>query len=202
VLSRTQKESQIEELRGKLQRAKSVFLVDFRGLPVGAQNQLRGRMRSEGEGDFEYQVAKNTLLRRAVDGSEAAPLADQFVGPTAIAISYGDPVGLAKILVDYEKQYEIFSVKGGLVEGATVAREEIATLATLPTLDALRGKIVGLSPGWSRRARSSSRSRATPLDGIFESSRGATRRARHCQREGCDTWLISTQSWIRCRASP
>jgi large subunit ribosomal protein L10 len=144
VLSRTQKESQIEELRGKLQRAKSVFLVDFRGLPVGAQNQLRGRMRSEGEGDFEYQVAKNTLLRRAVDGSEAAPLADQFVGPTAIAISYGDPVGLAKILVDYEKQYEIFSVKGGLVEGATVAREEIATLATLPTLDALRGKIVGL----------------------------------------------------------
>ena len=144
MLSRTQKEAQIEELRGKFQRAKSVFLVDFRGLPVGAQNQLRGRMRSEGEGKFEYYVAKNTLLRRAVDGSDAAALADQFVGPTAVAISYGDPVGLAKILVDYEKEYEIFSLKGGLVDGVAVARDEIATLATLPTLDALRGKLVGL----------------------------------------------------------
>ena len=144
MLSQAQKQERVAELREKLERAKSVYLVDFRGLPVDAQNKLRGRLRAEGGGAFEYQVAKNTLLRRAVDGSTAAGLASHFQGPTAIAISYGDPVGLAKILVDYEKAYEIFSVKGGLVDGVEVEPAQVAELAMLPSLDGLRGKLVGL----------------------------------------------------------
>jgi large subunit ribosomal protein L10 len=84
------------------------------------------------------------VLRRVVEGSEAADLSEHFQGPTAVALSYGDPVGLAKILDQFSKDHEVFELKGGIVDGAAVTRDQIATLATLPTLDELRGKIVGL----------------------------------------------------------
>ena len=144
MLSRAAKEQQVGELREKLARATSVFVVDYRGLDVAAQNELRARLRREGGGDFEYRVAKNTVLRRAVADSDAASLGEALAGPTAVAISYGDPVGLAKILVDYQKEHEVFALKAGVVEGEAVDEPRIATLATLPSLEALRGKIVGL----------------------------------------------------------
>ena len=65
-------------------------------------------------------------------------------GPSAVAISYGDPVGLAKLLVDFSKANECFEIKGGLVDGKTVDDREIAVLATLPNLEQLRGQLVGL----------------------------------------------------------
>jgi len=83
-------------------------------------------------------------LRRAVDGSGAAVLAAHFVGPTAVAISYGDPVHLAKVLVDYSKENEVFELKAGFLDGKALGTAEIATLATLPSLEQLRAKLVGL----------------------------------------------------------
>ena len=73
-----------------------------------------------------------------------AHLSTHFKGPTAVAISYGDPVGLAKILVDYAKENEVFKLRGAVFEGRPLGQAEIATLATLPSLEALRGKLVGL----------------------------------------------------------
>jgi large subunit ribosomal protein L10 len=73
-----------------------------------------------------------------------AGIAELFRGPTAVALSYGDPAGLAKILQEFAKDHEAFEVKGGVLDGAPVGRDEIATLATLPTLDELRSRIVGL----------------------------------------------------------
>ncbi len=93
MLTRTQKEAQVAELNEKFSRAKSVYVADYRGLDVAAADDLRKRIRREGAGDFEYRVAKNAVLRRAVADLDVAGLANHFEGPTAVAISFGDPVG-------------------------------------------------------------------------------------------------------------
>lgn len=144
MLTFAQKQDQVAELKDKFSRATSVIVADYRGLDVDAVNRLRSRLRTDGQGAYEYQVTKNTLLRRAVEGSDVAVLQEHFQGPTAIAISYGDPVGLAKCLVDYAKEHEAFELRAGYMEGRAIGRAEIATLATLPSLDELRGKLVGL----------------------------------------------------------
>ena len=142
MLTYAQKEEAVAALKEKFDRANSVIAVDYRGLDVPAINDLRSKLR-EG-GDYEYSVVKNTILRRAADGGEIAELTEHFSGPTAIAVSYGDPVGMAKALVDFAKDNEALELKGGVLDGKAIDAGEIATLATLPSLDELRGKIVGL----------------------------------------------------------
>ena len=144
MLTRAQKTEQVGELKEKFSRATSVYVADYRGLDVPAMNKLRRRIRSEGRGSYEYRVAKNTILRRAVDGSKVAAIASHFEGPTVIAISYGDPVGLAKILTEFAKDNEKLQLRGGMLGELPVDVTAIGTLATLPSLDALRGKIIGL----------------------------------------------------------
>ena len=144
MLTRVQKESQVAELKEKFGRATCMYVADYRGIGVEAVNQLRSRIHSEGQGEYEYRVVKNTLLRLACVDTPAAEVARFFQGPSALALSYGDPVGLAKILVDFANDHEVFEVRGGLLEGNLVEEAEIATLATLPSLDALHARLVGL----------------------------------------------------------
>jgi len=144
VLTRTQKEEQVAELNEKFNRATSVYVADYRGLDVAAADDLRQRIRREGAGEFEYRVAKNSILRRAAADLDVAGIASHFVGPSAIAISFGDPVGLAKVLSDFAKDHEAFELKGGLVDGEVIDTAQIAALAKLPSMDSLRGTIVGL----------------------------------------------------------
>lgn len=144
MLTRAQKEEQVAELRERFGRATSVLVAEYRGLSVQASERLRKQLRAEGPGQYEYRVTKNSLLRRAAEGNDVAVVIDHFKGPTAVAISYGDPVRMAKILVDYAKQNEIFQIRGGMLDGRALGQAEIATLATLPSLDELRGKLVGL----------------------------------------------------------
>jgi large subunit ribosomal protein L10 len=144
VLTRAQKVEQVGELREKFARATSVYVADFRGLDVQSTNSLRRKIRSEGKGSYEYRVAKNTILRRAAEGSNVEDIAAHFDGPTVIAMSYGDPVGLAKILTEFAKDHEQLKLRGGLLEGRAVDVAAIGTLATLPSLLTLRAKILGL----------------------------------------------------------
>lgn len=144
MLTFAQKQEAVAELKDKLSRAKSVIVADYRGLDVTSVNELRSRLRALGQGECDYQVVKNTILRRAAEGSDVASIAEHFQGPTAIAISYGDPVGLAKTLVEYAKAHESFEVKAGVLDGRAIGNEEIGTLATLPNLEQLRARIVGL----------------------------------------------------------
>ena len=134
MLTREQKRDAVTELSEKFSRATSVFVADYRGLSVEEIRELRGTLRSASEVDFEYRVAKNSLLSLAVDGHEAEVLKEYFVGPTAIAFSYGDPIGLAKILVKYSKDHDVFEIKGGVFEGKAldaggVARKILVGLA-------------------------------------------------------------------------
>ncbi len=144
MLTRAQKQDQVADLREKFGRATTVFLADYRGLSVGAIDQLRETLRVEGKGEFEYRVVKNRLVRLAVAGMDVESLSGHFEGPTAIALSYGDAVRLAKVLVDYSKEHEVFGLRAGLVEGRAIGPQEIATLATLPTLEQLRARLISL----------------------------------------------------------
>lgn len=144
MLTRAQKEEQVADLRDLFGRAKCIYVADFRGLDVESLNKLRRRVRQEGGGEHEYRVTKNRLLKLAAEGSDVAGIAEHFEGPTAIAVSMGDPAGLAKILAEFAKDHEAFAVKGGLLDGAPLSRDEIATLATLPSLEVLRATLAGL----------------------------------------------------------
>lgn len=144
MLTRSQKEVEVAELHDRFVRATSVFVAEYRGLDVASVDALRSKMRAAGADAFEYRVAKNTLLRRAAAGSSGEPLTPHFRGPTAVAFSFGDPAKLAKILVDYAKEREHFKMRGAVVEGQALGIAEISQLATLPSLDELRGKLIGL----------------------------------------------------------
>lgn len=144
MLTRDQKKETVAELSEKLARAAGVFVSDYRGLTVGEVQDLRGQLRDAGEGETDYRVAKNSLLRLACEGSSSEVLKGHFVGPTSVTISYGDPASIAKILVKYAKQHEVFEIKGAVLDGVTMDQAEVAKLATLPSLLELRSRIVGL----------------------------------------------------------
>lgn len=144
MLTRQQKEDQVAELRDKFGRATSVFVADYRGLGVKKMEALRGGLRSSEASESEFRVAKNSVLRLASEGGPAEGLKEHFTGTTSIAISFGDPVALAKTLVDYAKENEKFEIRSAMLDGAILDLSQISTLATLPSLDELRGQIVGL----------------------------------------------------------
>jgi large subunit ribosomal protein L10 len=145
VLNYAQKQEQVAELKEKLGRASSVVVADYRGLDVATVNALRAKLRAAG--GCEYRVVKNSILRRASEGTGVASIAAHFKGPTALAMAFGDPVALAKVLIDFAKTNEVFQVRAGVLEGKALDKGEIATLATLPGLDELRGRLVGLIQG-------------------------------------------------------
>jgi large subunit ribosomal protein L10 len=144
MLTKQQKHEEVAALGEKFARATSVFVADYRGLDVAAQNELRGKLRRLEGGACDYQVAKNSLLRLAAEGNDVAVLREHFRGPTAVAIGYGDPVSVAKVLVKYAEAHEVFEIKGAMLNGRALDEAGVAKLATLPTLLELRGKLVGL----------------------------------------------------------
>ena len=132
----------MNELKQKLGRATSVIVADYRGLDVFAVNALRAKLRATGS--CEYRVVRNSILRRACEGTGVASIASHAKGPTALALAFGDPVALAKTLVDFAKQHEVFQLRAGVLEGKALDKSEIATLATLPSLSELRAQLVGV----------------------------------------------------------
>ena len=144
MLTREQKEEQVAELHEKFERATSVFVADYSGLAVTQIETLRSGLRENEASESEFRVAKNSVLRLACEGGPAESLKEHFTGTTSIAMSFGDPVALAKVLVDYAKENESFEIRSGMLDGQVLELAEISNLATLPSLDELRGKIVGL----------------------------------------------------------
>ena len=144
MLTRQQKEEQVAELKGKFERATSVFVADYKGLGVSQMETLRGDIRKADACEGEFRVAKNSVLKLASSGGPAEGLQEHFSGTTSIAMSFGDPVSLAKALVDYAKENDQFELRSAMVDGEVLDDSGIKHLSTLPSLDELRGKIVGL----------------------------------------------------------
>jgi large subunit ribosomal protein L10 len=140
-MDRAQKAESIETLKGVFADSGAVVVTHYLGLTVAEMTDLRGRLRKEGA---SLKVVKNRLAQKALDGAGGEGGYDLFKGPVAIA--YGaDPVSAAKVVVQYAKDNEKFSVIGGLLDQTTVLDETaVRALATLPSLDQIRAKLVGL----------------------------------------------------------
>jgi large subunit ribosomal protein L10 len=134
-----QKKALVEELSEKFSRSSIVIATDFKGLNVVQLNDLRRRLR---EAEVEYQVVKNRLLKRAVQGSDAEVMAVNFEGPTAVALGYSDPVPPAKVLVEYAKENEKLGIKGGVMSGRALDYEAIKSLAAMPPREVLLAQLL------------------------------------------------------------
>ncbi len=139
-MDRAQKQLLTTTLHQDLADAVCVVITHQTGLTVAEVTQLRRQMRSAGA---RYRVTKNRLVRRALDGTPFAALAPLFSGPTAIAFSQ-DPVAAAKAAVEYANRNTKLTIIGGGLQGQMLDAAGVKALATLPSLDDLRSKIIGL----------------------------------------------------------
>lgn len=135
------KEQIVSHLSDKLKQATFAVLTNYSGLNVEKISQLRNELRSVSS---DYRVAKNTFLKRASQGTEFEQLHDYLVGPTAILLSYDDPVAPSKILAKFLGNYSELSVKAGLLQGKVLSAEEIKELSRLPGRKELLAKVVSL----------------------------------------------------------
>lgn len=144
-MDRTQKEELVKSLQQVLADTVCVVVAHQSGLNVAEATQLRRQVRSAGAG---FRVTKNRLMRRALTGTAFEPLSALFTGPTAIAFSR-DPVAAAKVVVQFANRNDKLTIIGGGLAGQPMDAAEVRELASLPSLDELRGKLVGLlqAPG-------------------------------------------------------
>ena len=140
-MNKESKQQIVTDLHEKLQRAKAVFLADFRGMNVEQATNLRNELR---KAEVEYKVVKNTLLELASQETEAAALTPHYKGPTAIAMTYSDPVAAAKVLSKFAKEQQAtFKLKAGVLSGKAITAPEIQALADLPSREVLLAKMLG-----------------------------------------------------------
>lgn len=140
-MNKENKKQVVAELHDKLQRAKAVFLADFRGMDVGKATSLRDELR---KASVEYKVVKNTLLDLASRETDKESLSPHYIGPTAIAFSYDDPVAAAKVLSRFAKEQQAaFRLKAGVLSGKVISVADIQALADLPSREVLLAKLLG-----------------------------------------------------------
>jgi large subunit ribosomal protein L10 len=144
-MQRSEKERLVAELTDRLKSTETLIVADYRGLSVPEIDELRGKLLEHGA---RFSVVKNTLTKRAAEAAGVDALLAHLDGPTAIAFleSDGDPVATAKALDDAAKS-EVLVIKGGILEGAELAADDVKRLAKLPPADTLRAQLVGALAG-------------------------------------------------------
>ncbi len=138
--TKAQKQEMVTALATRLQRSPTIYLTDFTGLDVAGITDLRRRLRAAG---VEYVVVKNTLVRRALTDAQRAGLESHLAGPTALVLAGADPVGAAKVLAAFAKEFEKPAVKVGLVDGKAVTPAQVKRLAALPSKRELLAQVGG-----------------------------------------------------------
>ena len=141
-MKKEDKERLVAELTERLRTMETLLIADYRGLTMPQIDELRTKLLEHGA---RFAVVKNTLTRRAAEAAGTDTLLALLEGPTAIAFleSGGDPVAVAKALVDAARETRVLEVRGGLLEGRPVEPSEIESLAKLPPVDVLRGQVLG-----------------------------------------------------------
>ena len=139
-MDRSQKEAQVAELRQTFEAHHLMVITHQTGLTVAEVSELRNQMRDAGA---KFRVTKNRLAKIAIKGSKFEQLADQFSGPTAIAVSE-DPVAAAKVVSDFAKTNDKLVILGGALGEKALDAAGVAALAKLPSLDDLRSKLIGV----------------------------------------------------------
>ena len=139
-----EKKKIVDELKDKFSKSKVVIVTDYKGLDVTTINSLRRELR---ESQVEYRVVKNTLLIRATEDTDLAMIKDNFKGPSAVAISYEDPVAPAKVLTDFAKDHEQLNIKAAVMEGRALDLAAIKALSKLPSREAIVGQLLSVMTG-------------------------------------------------------
>ena len=138
-LNLEQKQAVVADVAKEVAGAQAIIMVENRGMKVADMTRLRAKARASG---VYFRVVKNTLVRRAVDKTPFASLADSMVGPLAYGIG-PDPVAVAKVLNDFAKGNEKFVITGGAMPGQVMSAKQIAALASLPSREELIAKLLG-----------------------------------------------------------
>lgn len=139
-MDRTEKEGLVSEYRQLFQESALVVVTHYSGMTVSEMTDLRGQLRKAGA---NYKVSKNRLTRLALEDTSFKGIADLFTGPTGIAFSV-DPIAAAKAAVNYSKTNEKLVILGGAFNGQVLDANGVKTLATLPSLDELRAKLLSM----------------------------------------------------------
>ena len=140
--TREQKQQDLEALTQQFQEAAAAMLIGFNKLTVAKDQELRNRLREAGA---DYQVVKNTLARKAAEGTPFAQATEHFKGVTAVATSREDAVTLSKAVSKFVKDNpDVFTFKAGVVEGRVVALRDVEAIASLPPKEELISKIMFL----------------------------------------------------------
>lgn len=162
-MDRTQKAELVDFLNGVFNDTSAVIVAHYKGLSVAEITDLRQQMRESGA---SFKVTKNRLARRALDGTKCQPISELFTGPTAIA--YGDdPVAPAKVAVEYAKKNENLVILGGMMGETELDANGVKNLASLPSLDELRSKIVGLLNAPATRVATVTQAPASKMARVF-----------------------------------
>ena len=135
-----QKQVVIDEIKDKFERAESVVVIDYIGITVAEADEMRRKLR---EANVDYTVYKNTLVKRAIAGTDNESLAEILDGPSAFAFSYDDATAPARVLNDSIKEYKKMEFKGGIVEGEFYDKDAIQQIASIPSRDVLISKFMG-----------------------------------------------------------
>jgi len=147
--TREQKQKDLEALSQQFQAATTAMLVGFKKMSVAKDQELRRHLREAGA---SYSVVKNTLARRAAEGTPFEAAVEHFKGVTAVALAEGDPVQLSKAISKFAKDNpEVFSFKAGVVEGRVIALRDVEALATLPPKEVMVSKIMFLINAQAQR---------------------------------------------------
>ena len=139
-MNKEQKKNYIEEMKDFFTKTSSVFVTHYQGLNVKQIDELKSEMRKHG---IMFKITKNRITKLALEGTKFKKLEQLFSGPTAVAFSE-DPITSAKILTKFAKKNSNLKIIGGLMEEEPLSLEEVANIATLPTLSEARAKIAGI----------------------------------------------------------
>ncbi len=133
MLRLEEKKALVADLHARSRAAQAAVLVDYRGLNVSEVNDLRMQLKQQG---IYFRVTKNSVARRAVQGTEMESLNEHFRGPTALALS-DDPVSTAKVLTEFARHHKALQLKVGMLQGKPLSEQELESLAKLPSREQL-----------------------------------------------------------------
>jgi large subunit ribosomal protein L10 len=140
-MKKAEKAELIAELTESFGRASMAVISEYRGMTAAESTELRKRLRAV---RGELRVAKNTLVRRAIQDTRFAGLDAQLGGPVGLILSFEDPIALAKTVTSYKEAGDKFKVRGGVLEGKPLTREEIQDLANMPPKEVVMAQLLGL----------------------------------------------------------
>lgn len=134
------KQPVVDEIKGVLEGAVGAVIVDYRGMTVEQDTQLRKKLREAG---VIYKVYKNTLIKRAAEGTDFSALGPQLEGPTALAVSRDDATAPARVLAEFAKTAPNLELKASVIEGTYYDEAGTQVIATIPSREILLGKLLG-----------------------------------------------------------